>query len=59
VKSQHHGFIPDLDGKKSLEWGKKSLYGALSKPDKITCAKVRSNWEQVAMAQIKSGLSPD
>jgi hypothetical protein len=46
-----------LDGKKSLEWGKKSLYGALSKPDKTTCAKVRSNREQVAMASIKPRLS--
>jgi hypothetical protein len=50
---------PDLNGKKSLEWGKKSLYGALSKPDKTTCAKVRSNWEQAATAQIKPALSPD
>jgi len=46
-----------LDGKKSLEWGRKSLYGALSKPDKTTCAKVRrmsgSSWEQLVMVWIK------
>jgi len=47
-----------LDGKKSLEWGKKSLYGALSKPDKTTCAKGKrvsgSGWELVTV-QIKPG----
>jgi len=48
-----------LDGKKSFEWGKKSLYGALSKPDKTTCAKVKivsgSGWEQLVTVQIKPG----
>jgi hypothetical protein len=33
------------------------LYGALSKPDKTTYAKVRSDQEQVATAQIKLGSS--
>jgi len=39
-----------LQGKKSLEWGKKSLYGALSKLDKTTCAKFK---RVIGLAQIK------
>ena len=54
MKISHHGFVPDLQGKKCLEWGKKSLYGALSKLDKSTCAKFKeSDWIKLAIIQIK------
>jgi hypothetical protein len=41
VKISIPRILLDLDRKKILEWGKKSLYGALSKSDKTTCAKLK------------------
>jgi len=54
-----------LEGKKSSEWGKKSLYGALSKLDKTTCAELKRvtgiSWLQLRSTldqlRVKAALS--